>query len=53
MSWAEDLTGEFVKSVSKSVENEWIRNRWKSIPCIVLGVQETTPVFEYGVSILI
>ena len=39
------LTREIIKSVIKSVENEWIRNNWESTPYNVLGLQVTHMYF--------
>ena len=44
-SWTVNLMREITKSIIKSVENEWIRNKWESTPYNVLGMQQSTPVF--------
>lgn len=36
-----------VKSVNKSVENEWIWNKWRSTPYSILGIWHTTCVFLF------
>ena len=33
------LTREMVKSLNKSLENEWIRDKWKNTPYSVLGIR--------------
>ena len=43
--WTEDLMRRIAKSVIKSVENKWIKDKWGSTKYNVLGVQQTTHAF--------